>query len=177
MRTRGFEVRSPKSEGRKKAEFRNPKTETRSPRAIRASVFGFRPSFGLRPSGFGFDPLLALLPMEVPYGRAPDSSDGGRTRGSASEGQPKSGSVTETTVTGQGRDGGAVQRLVLQPGTPATGFLTARTLGPMLRLRRGSDLRSDGWPGLWPGDSPFPRPRSRRLREPSHRRSDPHRNR
>ena len=39
------------------------------------------------------------------------------------------GSVNETAEGGQGRDGGAVQRLVLQPGTLATGFLTARALG------------------------------------------------
>ena len=48
--------------------------------------------------------------------RAPATSDGGRTRGSASDGQPEIGSVTETTATGQGRDGGVVRRLVLQPG-------------------------------------------------------------
>ena len=54
---------------------------------------------------------------------------GGRTRGSTCDGQPKIGSVTETTETGQGTDGGVVQRLVLQPGTLATGSLMARALG------------------------------------------------
>jgi len=38
------------------------------------------------------------------------------------------GNVTETTEAGQGRDEGAVQRLVLQPGTLARGSLTARAL-------------------------------------------------
>jgi len=68
---------------------------------------------------------------EVPYGRARDTSGGGRTRGAASDGQPKIGSVNETAEVGQGRDGVAVQRQVLQPGTIATGSLAARALGPM----------------------------------------------
>ena len=66
---------------------------------------------------------------EVSYGWAIDTSDGGRTRSSVSDGQPKIGSVTEMAETGQGRDGGAVQRLVLKPGTLATGSLTVRALG------------------------------------------------
>ena len=37
------------------------------------------------------------------------------TRGLVSDGQSKIGNVTGPTGTGQGRDGGAVQRLVLQP--------------------------------------------------------------
>ena len=48
----GFEVRSPKPEGRvPKSEDRNP-----TPRAVRTS-------FGLRPSAFGFYPLLASLSL------------------------------------------------------------------------------------------------------------------
>ena len=43
-------LRSPKPEGRKKAEFRNPKTETRC-----RGRFGFVSAFGLL-SAFGFDP-------------------------------------------------------------------------------------------------------------------------
>ena len=66
---------------------------------------------------------------EVSYSWATDTSDGGRTSGSASDGQSQIGNVTETTDTGQGRDGGAVRRLVLQPGTLATGSLMARGLG------------------------------------------------
>ena len=68
---------------------------------------------------------------EVPYRRPTDTNDGGRTRGSASDGQYRSGNVTETTEAGQGRDGDVVRHLVLQPGMPATWTLTARALGPM----------------------------------------------
>ena len=66
---------------------------------------------------------------EVPYSQAPDTRDGSRTGGSTCDGQPKIGSVNATTETGQGRDGGVVRGLVLQPGTLATGSLTARELG------------------------------------------------
>src|SRR5664279_6183894 len=45
------QTRSPKSEGRKKAETRKPKCPSV------ASVFGIRPSFGFRPSEFGFGRL------------------------------------------------------------------------------------------------------------------------
>ena len=45
------QTRSPKSEGRKKAETRNPKCPNG------ASAFGIRPSFGFRPSEFGFGRL------------------------------------------------------------------------------------------------------------------------
>ena len=61
---------------------------------------------------------------EVPYRRTTDTSDEGRTSGSASDGQPNIGNVTETTEAGQGRDGGAVRRVVL-----ANGSLTALALG------------------------------------------------
>jgi hypothetical protein len=47
------QTRSPKSEGRKKAETRNPKC----PGVV--SAFGIRPSFGFRPSEFGFGRLAA----------------------------------------------------------------------------------------------------------------------
>ena len=73
------EIRSPKSEGRRKAEIRRPKRPTPRvgpvpfgrlgwragsmpvslqpcSRADVVSAFGFRPSFGLRVSGFGFVP-------------------------------------------------------------------------------------------------------------------------
>ena len=76
---------------------------------------------------------------EVSTRRAPDSSDGGRTRGPVSDGQPKSSRITEMTKTGPGRDGGTVQRLVLQPGTLAT----ARALGncPGRGVGRGEEAR------------------------------------
>ena len=66
---------------------------------------------------------------EVSYSWATDTSDGGRTSGSASDGQSQIGNVTETTESGQGRDGGVVRRLVLKPVTLGTGSLTARELG------------------------------------------------
>src|SRR5664279_4190418 len=47
------QIRSPKSESRKKAETRNPKCPSV------ASAFGIRPSFGFRPSEFGFGRLAA----------------------------------------------------------------------------------------------------------------------
>jgi hypothetical protein len=47
------QTRSPKSEGRRKAETRNPKCPSV------ASAFGIRPSFGFRPSDFGFGRLAA----------------------------------------------------------------------------------------------------------------------
>ena len=52
-----LEGRSPKPEGRKKAEFRNPKAETRRPSAVRTSAF-FRPS--------AFDLRLAT-PLRLPW--------------------------------------------------------------------------------------------------------------
>ena len=45
-----FEVRSPTSEGRKKAEFRNPKPEGRGRFGLRPSGFGLLSAFDLRPS-------------------------------------------------------------------------------------------------------------------------------
>ena len=65
---------------------------------------------------------------EVSYRRAPDTGDGGSARGSASEGKLTSGNVTDRREASQGRDGGAVQCLVLQAVTVATGFLAARAL-------------------------------------------------
>jgi hypothetical protein len=47
------QTRSPKSEGRRKAETRNPKCPSV------ASAFGIRPSFGFRPLDFGFGRLAA----------------------------------------------------------------------------------------------------------------------
>ena len=72
----------------------------------------------------GIEPTWNGGATEVSYRRAPDTSDGGRTKGSDSDGQPESGNVTETTETGQGRGGG-----IVPPGTLATGSLTARALG------------------------------------------------
>ena len=47
--TEDFEARSPKAEGRKKAELRNPKTETQGrARFGLLSAFGFPPTFDLR---------------------------------------------------------------------------------------------------------------------------------
>ena len=76
----------------------------------------------------------------------------------------KIGSVNGTAEAGQGRDGGAVQRLVLQPGTLATGSLIARELGDCSGGGEGGDRRSDpdrnssvGSGGAFGLDSPLSR--------------------
>jgi hypothetical protein len=101
--------------------------------------------------------LTSVCQTEVPYRRTTVTSDGGRTRGSASEGHTRIGNVTETAGTGQGRDGGVVRGLVLQPGTLATGSLTARALGDC--SNRGVDPHSAvPWraarPGRWRAQAP-----------------------
>jgi hypothetical protein len=66
------QTRSPKSEGRKKAEPRNPKCPSV------ASAFGIRPSFGFRPSEFGFDRLAAggAIQIRPPTATGPNLSPG-----------------------------------------------------------------------------------------------------
>ena len=58
------QTRSPKSEGRKKAETRNPKCPSV------ASAFGIRPSFGFRPSEFGFGRLATGGTVQIRPGRS-----------------------------------------------------------------------------------------------------------